>query len=423
MNGPLRVVVSGGRVQLSSMGKKIQGMVGIRAWSFFMAGLFLLAGPGFAQQKSLQKIQTGDLEYNPRTKGLILVDHAHQNIHKLGFRLYSDGKAEAQTLYGFEKLVENSNYEIDAFTADISLPPAEKAERLAEALKKARLFLIANPKLKLSDPEVQTIIDFHKKDRGSVLILADHPPYVAPLRELAYKLGGFILVDGYAKEPRSDGQLTDRQPTHPTLLHPRNDYFIVFSRQNGGLPDLDVHPVFGSNPISKVVTYTGSPFLAKDSEEIIPLLTLSQDAQFTQKRSGEESIFYDYDSFYSKLCDNELFDNERPFEKVISRHPLYQETEKNPALSCEILKEAYFNHFLQGAVYDPHSGAGRVALFAEAAAHTAQVVKEVDHKTGKERIVRKIGFSSEEKGQQNEALTIKVIDWLMETPVDVASNS
>lgn len=151
----------------------------------------------------------------PVGKGpVVLIDEAHNNFHTVMGRYLP-----------FAELLRRDGYVVKASAARFT----------AKALRAARVLVIANATEPFTAEEIAAVRDWVARE-GSLLLIADHPPFAGPAAELG-RVWGVRFLNGVARESSNAGGR------------------IVFRRSDGTLMD---HPV--TNAIDEVATFTGTSF-------------------------------------------------------------------------------------------------------------------------------------------------------------------
>jgi hypothetical protein len=178
--------------------------------------------------------------YPPGKGPVVLIDEAHDNFHTAAGRYLP-----------FAELLRRDGY--------VVVPSA--APFTAEALRGARVLAIANA-TQIFAPDEIVATRAWVSGGGSLLLIADHPPFLAPAAELGKALG-IRFFDGSALEPNNRSGR------------------IIFRRSDGSLRDdpLTTH-------IDQVATFTGSAFQLDVPGH--PLLVFGSDA-FLWKSETEQN--------------------------------------------------------------------------------------------------------------------------------------
>ena len=151
----------------------------------------------------------------PAGKGpVVLIDESHNNFHTLTGRYLP-----------FAELLRRDGYVVKASAVRFT----------AEALQVGRVLVIANATEAFAAEEI-TAVRKWVAGGGSLLLIADHPPFEAPAADLG-KAFGVRFREGVAW-PEAD-----------------NSGRIVFRRPDGTLTD---HPI--TKDIDEVATFTGTSF-------------------------------------------------------------------------------------------------------------------------------------------------------------------
>lgn len=151
----------------------------------------------------------------PIGKGpMVLIDEAHNNFHTATGRYLP-----------FAELLRRDGYVVKASAVRFT----------AEALRDGKVLVIANAVEALTSEEIAAVRDW-VAGGGSLLLIADHPPFAGPAAELG-KAFGIRFLNGVAVEPNNRGGR------------------IVFRRSDGTLMN---HPV--TKGIDEVATFTGTSF-------------------------------------------------------------------------------------------------------------------------------------------------------------------
>lgn len=151
----------------------------------------------------------------PEGKGpLVLIDEAHNNFHTATGRYLP-----------FAELLRRDGYVIKSSTARFT----------AEALRVGKVLVIANAVEAFTTGEIAAVREW-VRGSGSLLLIADHPPFAGPAAELGQAFGVRFL-NGVAVEPNNRSGR------------------IVFRRSDGTLKD---HPI--TKGINEVGTFTGTSF-------------------------------------------------------------------------------------------------------------------------------------------------------------------
>ena len=151
----------------------------------------------------------------PRGKGpALLIDEAHSNFHTAAGRYLP-----------FADLLRRDGYVVGASTAPFT----------AETLRATRVLVIANAAQLFTPNEIEVTREWVSSG-GSLLLIADHPPFLAPASELGKALG-IRFFDGAAVDP--DNRVGR----------------LIFRRADGTLRD---HSLTAN--IDQVATFTGSAF-------------------------------------------------------------------------------------------------------------------------------------------------------------------
>lgn len=151
--------------------------------------------------------------YPAGTGPVVLVDEAHANFHTATGRYLP-----------FAELLRRDGYVVQSSTARFT----------PEALRAAKVLVIANALEALTADEVAAVRAW-VSDGGSLLLITDHPPFVAAASDLA-RAFGIRLRDDSAADPGTGPRLT-------------------FRRADSTLAD---HAI--TRGIDEVVTFTGSSF-------------------------------------------------------------------------------------------------------------------------------------------------------------------
>lgn len=151
----------------------------------------------------------------PLSKGpMVLIDEAHNNFHTATGRYLP-----------FAELLRRDGYVVKASAVRFT----------TEALRDGKVLVIANAVEAFTSEEITAVRDW-VAGGGSLLLIADHPPYVGPAAELGNAFGVRFL-NGVAVEPNNRSGR------------------IVFRRSDGTLMN---HPV--TKGIEEVATFTGTSF-------------------------------------------------------------------------------------------------------------------------------------------------------------------
>lgn len=161
---------------------------------------------------------------------VVLIDEAHSNFHTASGRYLP-----------FAALLERDGYVVKASTARF----------IPEVLRDARVLVMANATQLLTAEEVDATRRW-VSEGGSLFLIADHPPFLAPAADLGKALG-IQFFDGSALEPNNrNGRIVFRQSDKTLMGHPIT--------QN----------------IDQVATFTGSAFRLELPG--VPLLVFADDA-------------------------------------------------------------------------------------------------------------------------------------------------
>ncbi len=151
----------------------------------------------------------------PQGKGtVVLIDEAHNNFHTATGRYLP-----------FAELLRRDGYVIKSSTAGFT----------AEVLRVGKVLVIANAVEAFTAEEIASVREW-VRGGGSLLLIADHPPFAGPAAELG-RAFGVRFLNGVAVEPNNRSGR------------------IVFRRSNGTLKD---HPI--TKGVDEVGTFTGTSF-------------------------------------------------------------------------------------------------------------------------------------------------------------------
>lgn len=145
---------------------------------------------------------------------MVLIDEAHNNFHTATGRYLP-----------FAELLRRDGYVVKASAVRFT----------AEALRDGKVLVIANAVEAFTSEEIAAVRDW-VAGGGSLLLIADHPPFAGPAAELG-KAFGVRFLNGVAVEPNNRSGR------------------IVFRRSDGTLMN---HPV--TKGIDEVATFTGTSF-------------------------------------------------------------------------------------------------------------------------------------------------------------------
>lgn len=175
----------------------------------------------------------------PMGKGpVVLVDEAHDNFHTSGGHYQP-----------FSELLRRDGYVVNPSASPFTLA----------ALAAARLLVIANARQALTVQEISAVHEW-VQDGGSLLLIADHPPFSGPAGDLG-KVFGIRFLHVIAYKDRS-GRL-------------------VFRRSEGTLLD---HVV--TQGIDRVATFAGSSFQLEGPGE--PILVFGPEVRGWQPSDSSE---------------------------------------------------------------------------------------------------------------------------------------
>lgn len=167
----------------------------------------------------------------PTGKGpVVLIDEAHNNFHTATGRYLP-----------FAGLLGRDGYVVKASAARLT----------TEVLRAGHVLVIANATQSFTADEVGATRGW-VSEGGALLLIADHPPFLAPAAELG-KAFGIQFFDGSALEPNNRGGR------------------IVFRQSDETLMD---HPI--TQNVDQVATFTGSAFQLEVPGH--PLLVFAGDA-------------------------------------------------------------------------------------------------------------------------------------------------
>lgn len=208
------------------------------SWLLLMALVVPLSAQQVADQAFRPPIEKPAY---PTGKGpVVLIDEAHNNFHTAAGRYLP-----------FAELLKRDGYVVVASAVPFKV----------DALRGARVLVIANATQIFALDEIAATREW-VSDGGSLLLIADHPPFLAPAAELGKALG-IRFFDGSALEPNNRSGR------------------IIFRRSDGALRD---HPL--TTNIDQVATFTGSAFQLDVPGH--PLLVFAGDA-FLWKSDTEQN--------------------------------------------------------------------------------------------------------------------------------------
>ncbi len=171
----------------------------------------------FATRSADGDVQRPDTSYRPpagalaggRAGAAILVDGGHANRHGIGTA------AAAGTLGWLAHAAGDAKIEV----AEIRVPITR------DLLSRGRLLVLAGASTPLAPSEVEAIARWVESG-GSVLLLADHPPFAAPLQPLARRLGAGIsdeMIAGAPDAPGGNVRLLFTRAAGTVAAHPITD--------------------------------------------------------------------------------------------------------------------------------------------------------------------------------------------------------
>lgn len=215
----------------------------------------LLAGTAAMPRASMAQVQADTAfdvsvtqpSWSSGAGPLVLLDEGHRNAHTVSGR-YAP----------FVRLLRNDGYKVEPLRERFS----------AAALADARVLVIANayaaadslsaagaPASAFTADEIAALVAW-VRDGGSLLLIADHPPWAGAAEALALAFGVYF-ANGYA------------------MRQPGNYENFVFQNSDGTLRD---HPVTRGRRrrerVSAVASFTGQAFRA---HELSPILVLRED--------------------------------------------------------------------------------------------------------------------------------------------------
>ncbi len=169
---------------------------------------------------------------------VVLIDEAHKNFHTASGRYLP-----------FAELLKRDGYVVKASTALFT----------AEALRTGRVLVIANATQLLAADEVAAMRAW-VSDGGSLLLIADHPPFLAPAAELG-KVFGIRFFDGSALEPNNrSGRIVFRRSDATLMEHPLTQNVDQVATFTGSAFYLDV-------PGHPLLLFAGDAFLWKSETD------------------------------------------------------------------------------------------------------------------------------------------------------------
>jgi hypothetical protein len=217
----------------------------------WMIGTLIATAPILPAAGQRQSVDPGfrPIVVNPAYAGssgpVVAIDEAHNNFHTM--------RGEYQP---FAALLTLDGYHVTSLTTSID----------AKSLERVDILVIANPRAEplvssaFSNAECSTLRTWVEHG-GSLLLIADHPPYGWAAQELA-GVFGIKLGMGWAYEP-SGATITTQ---------------IVYTRANGGLGN---HPILAgrdsSERINVVRAFTGESLTGPSDADV--LLRLSPQAR------------------------------------------------------------------------------------------------------------------------------------------------
>ncbi len=179
----------------------------------------------------------------PVGKGpVVLIDEAHNNFHTMTGRYLP-----------FAELLRRDGYVVQASAVRFSV----------EALRAARVLVIANATEAFTAEEI-TAAPKWVAGGGSLLLIADHPPFETPAADLGKALGVRFREGVAWSEADNSGR-------------------IVFRRSDGTLLD---HPV--TKGIDEVATFTGTSFQLDSSGH--PLLVFGPGVYSVKERNDPNPV-------------------------------------------------------------------------------------------------------------------------------------
>ena len=179
----------------------------------------------------------------PFGKGpIVLIDEAHENFHTAGGRYRP-----------FAELLRRDGYIVNASAARLT----------AEALRAGRVLVIANATEEFNSEEIR-VVQKWVREGGSLLLIADHPPFEAPAADLGRAIGVRFLGGIAWRKGDKSGR-------------------IVFRRSDGALMD---HPI--TQGIDQVATFTGTSFQLDSSGH--PLLVFGPGVYSVKERNDPNPI-------------------------------------------------------------------------------------------------------------------------------------
>lgn len=179
----------------------------------------------------------------PEGKGpVVLIDEAHKNFHTAGGRYLP-----------FAELLRRDGYVVQASASRFT----------AGVLRKGRVLVMANATDPLTGEEIAAVRGWGAGG-GSLLLIADHPPFEASARDLGKALGVRFREGVAWPDESKSGQL-------------------VFRRTDGTLRD---HPV--TKGVDEVATFTGTSFELDSSGD--PLLVFGSGVYSVKVRNDPNPV-------------------------------------------------------------------------------------------------------------------------------------
>jgi hypothetical protein len=305
--------------------------------------LALLAGDSFAQARTDGSTQYSDDSFVVPDGGPARFEKGRGPI--IGI---DEAHANYHTAGGryrsFANLVSDDGYGVVPFTEPFSPETLARVDILviSNALSKEKASEWSLPTPPAFTPDEVEATAKWVRDGGNLMLIADHMPFPGAAADLAMAFG-VVFHDSYAYRP---GSFDNRESE------------LVFSKEEGLLADVAVTRDEGGGEVPSVTMFTGQAFRLLDGVRATPLLMLSDDSYLLLPTRA-----YDFD-------------------------------ETAPSIPGAGL--------LQGVLIE--HGRGRVAVFGEAAAFSAQIQE-------RESGPYKFGMNSD-NAPYNARFLLNVMGWL-----------